>query len=204
MNTKNPLLFLLATFTAFSAQADWEGKVEMSGVAHGSGTLQIKNKKMRLDLTAPAGFSVIADMDNRKAVILMPALKVYMQKDVSESELNGIPLCDPKNLDACLTEAGYRKVGHEKANGYPCTVYEGDLKPPQVKNAAHAKLWKVDGMKETPLARVVYYELGKPTQVTKLEFSDIQIKSLPEARFVVPKDFSPMPNADAILKSLGK
>lgn len=194
---------------ALPVQADWEAKVKVDGKAKvpaavGEGKMRIKGKKMRFDIKSPMDLSVIGDSAKRKAWTLIHAPRMVMESSLSESDLKNIPLCDEKGAEVCLREAGYKKTGTEKVNGYATTIYEADLRSPKVKVPTRVKLWKVDGMKEMPVTRVHAFEAGKTEPVSTMDLTEIKVGPIADAVFTVPKGYSSMPGAELFLKGMGQ
>jgi hypothetical protein len=203
------MALLFSFVVGFPVLGDWEAHIQINSavkgpISQGEGMMKMKGKRIRLDLTSPFSLSVIGDGKTGKASMLIHPIKIFVETSVSESELKSIPFCDGKEVDTCLTKAGYKKAGQAKVNGYTCVLYEGDLKPPQVKTATHAKVWRVEGMNEMPITRVVTKEIADPTRSTQIDFTEIKVLGLSDTIFSVPADYHLIANADQILKGLGK
>ena len=190
---------------SFTAHADWEGNfstiVTERSAPEVSGMIHMKKDKLKLDANRPAQATTIADLQLKKAWILLPAQKMLMETDFQQVEKTSL-FCGSEGVDACLKKQGYKKVGNETVNSYPSTVYETEKTSPDGKKTK-IKIWRPDQLKEVPAVKSVVTDLSSGSTV-ETTFTNIKIALQPDSLFTVPKGYQSMGSPQDLIKNLSK
>jgi hypothetical protein len=205
---------------ATPALADWEAEAitKIFSQPGQKAPAQERKSKMygrkgvlRVDMEMPGrpesgGMSMIMDFEKRTSITLLHARKVATQQD-----LDAMPMSTPgscmgmaQDFEACLKEQGYKKVGSEKVNGHPATVYEGTI-PNADGTPQRQKLWRPTDLAEVSHVRAQTFN-AQGQLTTEINLSNIQVGPQPDSRFAVPSDYRkmdtpPVPSQPGGLKS---
>ena len=192
--TPKALLLILVFLAAVPvAQADWEGKMvskvpEGNGVPSNlSGEIRMKKDHLRLDMKSPIDMSFLADMKNKKAWTLIHGPKLIMTTNIEKFQAQS-PMCTTENIDECLLKKGFKKIGSEKIDGHPCTIYE-------VKNT---KLWRPEDLKEVPSLKTLVVQA--PGKVIETYITEVKMGKQDASLFEAPKDYSKMDGLQSLFK----
>jgi hypothetical protein len=152
---------------------------------------------IRVDMELPGrpgggAQSMIMDFEKRTGTMLLHAQKV-----VTQQSLDAMPVKTPgscmgkvKDIDTCFKEQGYKKVGSEKVNGHPSTVYEGTV-PGAGGKPQRQKLWRPTDLPEVLYVRSQVFNAQDQLTV-EINVSNIQVGPQPDSRFAVPSDYRKM------------
>lgn len=157
------------------------------------GKLYGRKGLLRMDTQIPGqpnapGMSIIFDFEKRTGTTLMHAQKVATERSLDDLPVKLPGSCTGKtqDYDACFQQQGYKKVGTEKVNGQPTTVYEGTT-PGMDGKDARQKVWRPTNLPDVPYVRA--QTLGEDGGMTEVTLTNIQQGPQPDSRFAVPADY---------------
>jgi len=175
-------ILLLVTLFAFAAgaaefQADMTIQSEQGGDINGK--VFVRGSSMRQELETPMGEQVvIVDGDAEIMYVLLPAQKMYVQRDNTQ-----VVLDDSEDPEKRLAAQGkVTKMGTEKIQNYDCDKYHVVNND---KNMGESTLW---------ISRELNYPLkvyvDNPKDKATIIYSNIVEKKLEDHLFVLPSDYS--------------
>jgi hypothetical protein len=152
---------------------------------------------LRVDMEqsgGPAGGakSMIMDFEKRTGTMLLHAQKVAAQQSLDAMPMTTPGSCKGKveNIDTCLKEQGYKKVGSEKVNGHPTTVYEGTV-PGASGTPQRQKIWRPTDLPEVLYVRTQLFN-AQDQLTMEINVSNIRVGPQPDSRFAIPSDYRKM------------
>ncbi|MBJ6764975.1 hypothetical protein JGU66_29780 [Myxococcaceae bacterium JPH2] len=169
-----------------------------------AGKIYGRKDKLRMDMVSsqlPGGMSIIFDWAKPSGIILFHERKTAMVRSLDEvaGQLPNTCIGKGQDLDACFLAQGYKKVGTEKVNGHPTTVYEG-LPPNAERSIKRQKMWRPTDLPEVAYVRSQTFDLQN-TLRSEVDVLNIQVGAQPDSRFSVPADYQvqdpkrPMPSS---------
>jgi hypothetical protein len=182
------------------AQKQFEGAVTMEMRNDESGkvtpvTYYVKDGKMRADFETERGtMSMILDPAGGKSTMLMPAMKMYMENDLSKA----IDKAEEKQNDAKVTRTGKT----ETVAGHKCEVITVTSKDGDQADICAASdlgtfmMMRRPGAPPPPWARgmenMFPLKVTPKGQPTMLVVTKIEPKTVDASVFQVPADYKPM------------
>lgn len=175
------VLILVFAFAAGAAefQADMTIQSEKGGDINGK--VFVRGSSMRQELETPMGTQVvIVDGDAEIMYVLLPAQKMYVQRENTQVILNESE--DPETRLAA--QGKVTKIGTEKIQDYECDKYHVVNND---KNMGESTLW---------ISRKLNYPLkvyvDNPQDKATIIYSNIVEKSLQDDLFTLPSGYSKM------------
>lgn len=199
-------LIAAVALVATPALADWEADATTTTVAapgQQAPAREMKSKMygrasvIRTDMEMPGrpelgGRSMIMDFEKRTGTVLLHAQKAWTQQSLDAMSINTPGSCKGKveEIEACFKALGYKKVGSEKVNGHPTTVYEGNI-PGAGGTPQRQKLWRPTDLPEVLYVRSQVFN-AQGQLALEINLSNIKVGPQPDSRFAVPADYRKM------------
>ncbi len=186
-----------------SAHADYVAKVhnkiysEAGAVVNDSrGDVFGKRGKMRMDVNMMGmRSSVIALAQSKKVFSILHDAKMVMEVDLStfaQTSQNGMVMCLEGDNLRCLTGQGFREVGSETKNGYPCKVME--LTTNSGGQNTTLKVWAPTNLPEVGVVAIEHRGVNGRV-LMEANYTDVRSQNVPDSKFVVPSDYSKVSGA---------
>lgn len=185
------LVFFVLCFASIAAASAAEFSADVAMVMGGqksSGKIFYKNTKT----TRQEIMGMISIYKHPVSYTLFPDTKRYIVNDLEEMKKNN-PMAGVDDFDQWLKGSNMKKVGEETLQGYPCTVYEGNMKISENQPAMAMKLWysmklgypvKSESTLPSPMS-------GKMTSTLE----NIKTGKQPDSLFEIPAGYTQAKNA---------
>lgn len=140
------------------------------------------------DITRNETMGMIHIMKRPKVYTVMPDTRKYYVTDVDAlKKKNPTMDMDMKNFYQWAERNNMKKIGSETLEGYPCKIYEGEMRFEPTQPPVHMTLWFSDRL-EYPLKTKMV--LPPPAGTMTSWLKNIKEGKQPDSLFVVPQGYT--------------